>query len=992
MRLHRLELIAFGPFADRQRIDFDELSAAGLFLLHGPTGAGKTSVLDAICFALYGRVPGVRGSVNRLRSDHAPAHVAPEVCCEFSVAGRRFEVTRAPEWQRPKKRGTGTVREQAHVVLRERVGSDWNPLTNRIDEAADLLQQLIGLGAEQFTKLILLPQGEFAAFLRATAEERRPMLQKLFGTDRFAEVERWLADRRRESEHQVQLANGSTARLFARAQEARIDDLDVDPPESPEAAAALVLEWAAGARVERRQALHEVRAAEQAYEQARQQVDAAADALTQRRRRVELTADLGRLLADADQQRTRRAALTAAGHARVLAPLLGDLAAAERRLDAAADRWSQAQSEAERAGQDPDAGTPGRLTDLRTELGALTELLGAELDLQQLDDRQRTGERKIEAVERDRAEAEAETVELTARQSQLTTEQAQATLIAVTLPDREQSAARATTVARAVLEHERLSAAQAVAEDELRTAIDRHQSAVDTVQTLRARRLDGMAAELAAGLAEAEPCPVCGSCQHPTPAAHRVPPVTEQAQRRAERAQQIAESDRESARSAVQAGAQQQAALLAVTEGKTAEIAAAELARAQAGVLEARSADVRAGRLAADLEAVAERRLRAQRRQAEAVAAAASERENLAGVVARLEDLRVRVAQARGEDADLQTRQRRLTRSLESLTECSQAQQELAQAQERFERASAVLDAAAAEAGFAGRAEATAAVLPEADVERLSELVAEHDAQVSRLRALLDEVTDAPAGPADAGGQLLAAELELQQLRAAQAEARLTHEFARERHTLAAQAVRALTALAAELGEHATVTAPVRARFAAVESLSRCVEGTGGDNAMRMRLSSYVLAARLEQVADAASVRLAAMSGGRYLLVHTDGPSRAGARSGLGLAVVDGWTGVQRDPSSLSGGETFCTSLALALGLADVVQAEAGGSVIETLLVDEGFGSLDEETLDEVMDVLDGLRSAGRSVGLISHVRDLRDRIPAQLEVVKTRTGSRLIG
>ncbi|HST86391.1 MAG TPA: SMC family ATPase [Kineosporiaceae bacterium] len=992
MRLHRLELVAFGPFADRQRIDFDELSAAGLFLLHGPTGAGKTSVLDAICFALYGRVPGLRGSVNRLRSDHAPAHVAPEVCCEFSVSGRRFEVTRAPEWQRPKKRGTGTVREQAHVVLRERVGADWNPLTNRIDEAADLLQQLIGLGAEQFTKLILLPQGEFAAFLRATAEERRPMLQKLFGTDRFAEVERWFADRRRESEHQVQLANGITARLFARAQQARLDDLDVDPPESPEAAAALVIEWAADARVERGQALLDVRAAETAYERARQQVDAAAEALTQRRRRVELTADLGRLLAQADQQRNRRAALTAAGHARVLAPLLGDLEAAEHRLQAAVERRRRAQSEAERAGQDPDAGTPQRLTALRTELGALTELLSAELDLRQLDDRHRAAEREIEAAERDRADAEAEAVELADRHSRLSSERAQATLIAVTLPDREQDAARATTVARAVLDHERLSTAHKVAEDELRAAIDRHQGAVETVQTLRARRLDGMAAELATGLAAADPCPVCGSCQHPAPAAHRVPPVTEQAQRRAEKAQQSAESERERARGAVQAGAQQLAALLAVTDGKTAESAATELARAQAGVLEARSAGLLAGQLATELDAVADRLSRAQRLRAEAVVTAAAGRENLAGVTARLDDLRVRVTQARGEDADLQTRHRRLTRSLGSLTECSDARQELAQAQERFDRASAVLDRAATEAGFVGRAEATAAVLPEADVEQLGEQVAAHDAQVSRLRALLEEFTDAPAGTAEAGsGQLLAAELELQQLRAVQAQARLTHEYARERHTLAARAVRALTGLAAELDEHATATAPVRGRFAAVESVSRCVEGTGGDNTMRMRLSSYVLAARLEQVAEAASVRLAAMSGGRYLLVHTDGPSRGGARSGLGLAVVDGWTGVQRDPSSLSGGETFCTSLALALGLADVVQAEAGGSVIETLLVDEGFGSLDEETLDEVMDVLDGLRSAGRSVGLISHVRDLRDRIPAQLEVIKTRTGSRLI-
>lgn len=228
------------------------------------------------------------------------------------------------------------------------------------------------------------------------------------------------------------------------------------------------------------------------------------------------------------------------------------------------------------------------------------------------------------------------------------------------------------------------------------------------------------------------------------------------------------------------------------------------------------------------------------------------------------------------------------------------------------------------------------------------------------------------------------------ELRDAYDKAREAHQAAQERHTLATRAAQALGGLAADLERQALETRPLRESFATLDAVSRCVEGTGADNQLRMRLSSYVLAARLEQVAQAASARLAAMSGGRYELVHTDGPSRGGARSGLGLAVVDGWTGVQRDPATLSGGETFCTSLALALGLADVVQAEAGGAVIETLLVDEGFGSLDQDTLDEVMDVLDGLRSGGRSVGLVSHVADLRDRIPAQVEVVKTRVGSQI--
>lgn len=208
--------------------------------------------------------------------------------------------------------------------------------------------------------------------------------------------------------------------------------------------------------------------------------------------------------------------------------------------------------------------------------------------------------------------------------------------------------------------------------------------------------------------------------------------------------------------------------------------------------------------------------------------------------------------------------------------------------------------------------------------------------------------------------------------------------------TLAVRAADSLETLAAVLRRHVAATADLRRRHRVLDAVSRCAEGSGGDNSLRMRLSAYVLAARLEDVAAAASERLLAMSDGRYTLVHEDGPGRRGARSGLGLAVVDGWTGRERDPASLSGGETFYASLALALGLADVVRAEAGGTMIETLLVDEGFGSLDEETLDEVMDVLDGLRSGGRSVGLVSHVADLRDRIPARLEVVKTRTGSRL--
>jgi exonuclease SbcC len=180
-----------------------------------------------------------------------------------------------------------------------------------------------------------------------------------------------------------------------------------------------------------------------------------------------------------------------------------------------------------------------------------------------------------------------------------------------------------------------------------------------------------------------------------------------------------------------------------------------------------------------------------------------------------------------------------------------------------------------------------------------------------------------------------------------------------------------------------------RGRADLLGELQRTARGSG-ENRLRMSLHRYVLAARLEQVAVAASERLGVMSDGRFSLEHTDALAARGAASGLGLEVMDAWTGQRRDPATLSGGESFMASLALALGLADVVQHESGGVDIETLFVDEGFGTLDEQTLEQVMEAIEGLRDGGRTVGLVSHVPELKQRIPAQIRVTKGRSGSTL--
>ncbi|MFC7714867.1 AAA family ATPase [Nonomuraea recticatena] len=200
MRPHRLTLTAFGSFPGTETVDFDALAEAGLFLVHGPTGAGKTTLLDALCFALYGVVPGQRNSARSLRCDHAAPSVGPSVELEVTLRGRTLRIQRSPSWTRPKLRGTGFTEEKAKVIVSEQVrGQEWQGLTTRHDEAGDLIGQLLGMNADQFCQVAMLPQGDFARFLRADGDERRRLLERLFTVKVFTAAEAWLAEHRKRT-------------------------------------------------------------------------------------------------------------------------------------------------------------------------------------------------------------------------------------------------------------------------------------------------------------------------------------------------------------------------------------------------------------------------------------------------------------------------------------------------------------------------------------------------------------------------------------------------------------------------------------------------------------------------------------------------------------------------------------------------------------------------------------------------------------------------
>ncbi|MBP0459149.1 SbcC/MukB-like Walker B domain-containing protein, partial [Streptomyces montanisoli] len=358
------------------------------------------------------------------------------------------------------------------------------------------------------------------------------------------------------------------------------------------------------------------------------------------------------------------------------------------------------------------------------------------------------------------------------------------------------------------------------------------------------------------------------------------------------------------------------------------------------------------------------------------IAARTSQREALDREQAAVERELTRVRGAAGSVAQ---RAAELGRRADGLAAAAEAVRAVEATARRLKDADARLADAAFRAGFDTPEAAAAALLDGAGRRALQHTI---DAWQREAAIVAERLAEADANEAGAHAPAVP-----EQAQAAHETAERALRVASTALAAAVERREALAALSRRAESEARALGPLRGEYDRVARLATLTAGTSADNERRMRLESYVLAARLEQVAAAATVRLQHMSSGRYALVHTD--ARSGQRrSGLGLQVVDAWTGSARDTATLSGGETFFASLALALGLADVVSDEAGGVRLDTLFIDEGFGTLDDQTLDEVLDVLDGLRERDRSVGIVSHVADLRRRIPTQLEVVKERHGS----
>lgn len=926
MRPLRLTLSAFGPYAAETTLDLEKLGRGGLYLITGDTGAGKTTIFDAITYALYDHSSSGIREGSMLRCKYADDKTPTFVELEFEVHGVRYTVRRNPEYQRPKARGEGMTTEKADATLT--YPDDRPPVTKAKDVTA-AVQEIIGLDYNQFSQIVLIAQGQFTKLLNASTEERSRIFRKLFRTQRYAQLQERLQ------------AEASALNQQRTAQNAKLDSLLGGlqfSPEDPDAEAlralcaqtvpetALALLDALTAR--QAAALEEVGTALQATEAqldtVQQQLGAAAQAqrLAQQlaARQAELAAAkpaLDAARAEADRH---------AGDAAQLDALTAQVTQAQSALAAydALDTLCRQQTEARDAARLAAAQAHKRRTQLDSLNAALT---AAETELAAL------------------ADADTRLLALQNRSAQLTQRGEALTKLEQRLADCQRQA-------KAAHKAQESYRAAAAAQDEARTRQN----------TLERAFLDAQAGLLAESLVEGAPCPVCGSTHHP---ARALLPHTAPTQAQVEAARQAAaEADLQ----AQNASAAAQSALAAANEAKTslrrdAETLLPERFTAPEGTVPLTFA-LMTNVLAEENAALqtAQTDCKAQCRQAEA-------------------DCR-RKAQLEA-DRQAKTRQRpTLEQAAAEADRSAAAQNASADALEGqiAERRAAL--------PYPRRADAQAA-LDKLEADRRT-LRTGMDTAQRKLKQAEQTVAAAEAAVEALTAQQTAAQKELparsaEELTAQQTELTAARETLRSREKQLSAQLLPNRKTAAQYRAAAEARQTLESRWQWVSALAATAGGTLTSK-QKIKLEAYIQMNYLDRILRYANTRLMQMTAGQYELERI-GAENQRSQSGLDLGVIDHYNGTRRSVKTLSGGESFKASLALALGLSDEVQSSAGGIRLDTLFLDEGFGSLDEESLELAIRVLSGLTEGDRLVGIISHVGALKDRIDRQVVVHKARTG-----
>ncbi|OHY54606.1 AAA family ATPase [Shewanella algae] len=1045
MRPLILEMRAFGPFADCQRIDFTELGDKPLFLINGPTGAGKTTILDAICFALYGKTTGNEREGSQMRCDNADDGLLTEVYFSFELGQKRYSIRRCPEQQRAKSRGDGFTLQKSEVELKRLLpdGTEELLVASKVTDANACIEELTGLDVDQFRQVMVLPQGKFRELLLADSKEREKIFSQLFQTHIYRRIEERLKQQALEIKAKARDLQSRRAGILETAGVESLEQLTAEiaavTPSLTEATSNK--QKASDALAQSTKTLDNAKALTAEFER-RKLLQTQLDALEQRRAEIEL------------HQQT----LENARKAEKLLPSLKELqfrqqewqqakakeADYARRLQSAELRLKQATDDKATLAELDEHGNK-----LRRELEQLDKLQPAINELKQLTEEHELGLVELGRLERAEQQSRTELEQWQQQQQGLKSEANELFSSAERQGPLHQALAALNTrlekteqLGHIKQKWQQAQAGLLQAEAHGHQCKAERQSAETEHQRLQLAWHTGQAAILAAKLQPGQPCPVCGGLEHPAPAemAQDIPGETEL--NRARDAEQQATARHEAARSDYRNIKRQTEELQLELQRLSAELQACAAAdvmadvKTDATVDAAMDADSYAkADLTMEIDRLVSRRrqllnelqqaeaaqtrlnnCRQQLQQAEqqveqrlkhretqlqqlqqlreqlslagarkdaALAALPNEYHSLAAEAA-LELMARQLEQKQSEWQQLKQQQQDINQQYtEAVSQHKALMQALASSREDNARAEQfaikaqqTLDDALKQSGFAGRQALEQAQLNEAQMQALAEKIEAWRTQRSEQQALLKAMDERLAGQSlPELGQL---ESLWQQQQQQLAEAEDAWQTLNNR-------MQSLKGTEAQLNKEALAAQALEQEYALIGTLS---DVANGNSHSKVSLQRFVLSVLLDDVLLEASRRLALMSKGRYRLLRKEDRAKGNKASGLELEVEDAYSSKVRPVATLSGGESFMAALSLALGLSDVVQAYAGGIKLDTLFIDEGFGSLDQDSLELAVRTLMDLQSSGRMIGVISHVSEMKEQISCRIDINKHALGS----
>lgn len=1008
-----LSMSAFGPFASTQTIDFTELGDNPLFLINGPTGAGKTTLLDGICFALYGKTTGNEREGSQMRCDMADDSLLTEVTFSFQLGSTGYRIRRVPEQERLKKSGDGSTVQKSEAQLYKiaQDGSETLIVASKVSDATAEIEALTGLDVEQFRQVMVLPQGKFRELLMADSKAREQIFSQLFQTHIYKRIEDTLkakaADIRNLVKEQRARRDGILQTAALTSDDELAAELSRIEPEFAAATAAKDLSVAA-------------------HLAALKQRDSAQQLFAEFTRLEELQAEALRLNEQQAQIATQTARLDIAKQALRIKPLLDNALSREQEASLAATQRDSAQSTLDAA----------KLALAHAETAA-QEIIPLEHKLREVEQQHSHLSALVpqlaEFASLEQALAQAkEILQHTKLQGQeskntLATLVEQRSHCEAQLPALQQQSEQQLATAQALQQHRhmleqfkqwqqicaKVAHTQGLLEQvgsQGKALNTQYQEASTAYKSLQLKWFQGQAAILARELKPHEPCPVCGSSAHPQPAVSHEELPTDLQLQAAQDAEALALDNLNKARAEYRGlqkqleTQQQQANELAAALGDKAELSL-ESHRQTLDELTLQSKQ-------ADAAAQALQRLQQQIKTLQQQESTLTQQLELERE--RYREQEGKVERLSGQFAEKALRIPEEYRTLEVLN------QAIANNQQQLEQIKRQIDALRTAQQQATQQSVAAQTALSAAIERCN---ATADLQAQAQQALLKALDNAAFTDRDALREALLTDEQMQvlaegietyhrqcalnQSQLTELKTKLSESTSPDLDALEALLTERLAQLKtaeevwSQLNTRLTLLNNTQTQLAIVDQKAKSLEdeyaviGTladvaNGNTGNKISLQRFVLSVLLDDVLLAATQRLHLMSKGRYRLLRKEDRAKGNKASGLELEVEDAYTSKVRPVATLSGGESFMAALSMALGLSDVVQAYAGGIKLDTLFIDEGFGSLDQDSLELAIRTLMDLQSAGRMIGVISHVSEMKEQIGTRIDILKTSHGSEI--